>query len=411
MKIGIIGGGPAGMMAAIAARKKGYTDITILEKNDTLGKKLNITGKGRCNITYVGDNEYFMSNVVTNPKFMLSSINEFGNIELIDFLNSIDVKVKEERGQRVFLYSDDASELTNALKKLLLNLNINIRYSSEVEKIENIKDKFVVTLKNNKNYEFDKMMIACGGKSYPATGSTGDGYTLARSFGHKVVEPRPALVPIKLIEKDECKYLQGVTLKNIDLKIIKEGKVIDKRFGELLYTSNGITGPIVLSASSKINKLNEDLLQKKLKAVIDLKPTLDFKQLYDRLTRDFNKYINKELKNALKDITIEKLIPVIISRSGVLETKKVHDITKEEKEKIVNVLKNLDYTIYDLEKIEAGIVTSGGIDVKEINPKTMESKIIKGLYFVGEVIDVDAYTGGFNLQIAFSTGFVCGNNL
>lgn len=413
MKIGIIGGGPAGIMTAITAAKKGHK-VTILEKNNSLGNKLNITGKGRCNITYVGDDEYFLLNIVTNSKFMLSSIASFNNLDLINFLASINIKTKKERSNRVFLNSDDAKELTNRLKEELNKLKVSILYNSEVSDIEKEEKGFNIVLSNKKVLRFDKVVIASGGKSYPKTGSTGDGYIFAKKLGHKIITPVPALVPLKLTENEECKYLQGITLKNTKLKILVDGKTYDERFGELLYTANGITGPIVLSASSKINKiqnLEDKLKHNSIKIVIDTKPALDEKKLYLRLTRDFEKYINKDLKNALKDITIEKLISVVIKRTNINENKKVNEITKIEKEKIAYVLKNFEYTLKDLEKIEAGIVTSGGIDVKQIDPRTMESKIVNSLYFVGEVIDIDAYTGGFNLQIAFSTGYKCGSNI
>ncbi len=402
------------MMAGITAAKNGH-QVIILEKNSIAGKKLNITGKGRCNISYVGDREYFLSNVVTNPKFMMSSIANFNNEDLVSYVNSLGVKTKEERGNRIFLASDDAHELTEVLTQELRKLQVNIQYNTIVKEliVDNNKIKGV-KLQDEKTIYADAVLIATGGKSYASTGSTGDGYTLAKSVGHSIIEPKAALIPLILKERDVCKTLRGVTLKNVELKIVIDGKEIDKRFGELMYTDKGVTGPIVLSSSSKLNKetnLESLASENKVKVVIDLKPALSEDELYRRITRDFEKYINKEFKNSLNDLTISSLIPHIIAKSGIDETKKVNSITREEKERLVKVFKNFEFTFKELENINAGIVTSGGVNVKEINPKTMESKIIQGLYFAGEVIDVDAYTGGFNLQIAFSTGYTAGMNM
>lgn len=413
-KIVIIGAGPAGMMAGIMAAKSGAI-VTILEKNNIPGKKLNITGKGRCNISYVGDTEYFLSNVVTNPKFMMSSIANFNNEDLVSYVNSLGVETKAERGNRIFLASDDAHELTSALQKELNRLNVKVKYNTSVKSIA-VNDGSVcgVIANTDEMIYADKILIATGGTSYSSTGSTGDGYSLAKELGHSIINVKPALVPLILKEQEICKSLRGVTLRNIDLKIQIDGKIQDKRFGELMFTDKGITGPIVLSSSSKLNKvkdLNYLASQDKIKVIIDLKPALSEQELYKRITRDFEKYINKEFKNALSDLTISSLIPVIIYKSGISETKKVNSITREEKERLVKVFKGIDFTFKALENINAGIVTSGGVHVKEINPKTMESKLIKGLYFAGEVIDVDAYTGGFNLQIAFSTGYTAGMNM
>ena len=414
MKILIVGAGPAGMMAGIMAARSGL-QVTILEKNNEPGKKLNITGKGRCNLSYTGDREYFLSNVVTNPKFMMSSISNLDNNDLVEYVNDLGIKTKQERGNRVFLSSNNARELTNALSNELKNLGVTVRYNIVVKNLL-VKDNTVlgVVLTNGEKIYADKVLIATGGKSYMSTGSTGDGYALAQAVGHSIVEPKPALVPLILKECKTCKALRGVTLKNVGLKIVIDGKEYDNRFGELMFTDKGITGPIVLSSSSKLNKVsNLQMLAKenKIKVYIDLKPALTDDELYKRITRDFEKYMNKEFKNSLCDLTISSLIPVIIEQSVIDESKKVNSVTRQEKERIVKVFKKLEFTFDDLENINAGIVTSGGINVKEINPKTMESKIIKNLYFAGEVIDVDAYTGGFNLQIAFSTGYTAGINM
>lgn len=414
MKVCVIGAGPAGMMAAITAKEQGH-DVVIFEKNSTPGKKIDITGKGRCNLTHSGDDDYFFSNVVSNPKFLMSSISNFDNNDLIKFVNELGVKTKEERGNRVFLASDNAHELTVALEKKLKQLKVQIITESSIKKIETEDNRVVgvVTL-SGKEYRFDRVVIATGGVSYPATGSTGDGYTLSKTLGHTIVDIKPALVPLILFEADECKVTEGLTLKNVNLKVKVGGKVIDERFGEAVFTSNGISGPIVLSTSSKITKLSNlnDLLNNKdIVVAFDLKPALSNDELYKRVTRDFEKYKNKEFKNSLSDLLPKSLIPLIIKRSGIQETKQVNSITKEEKQRIVNILKNLEFYVKSLGNVHTGIVTSGGVSTKEINPKTMESKIVSGLFFAGEVIDVDAYTGGFNLQIAFSTGYLAGLKL
>lgn len=407
MNILIVGGGPAGIMAAITAAKTGNT-ITLIEKNNKLGKKLDITGKGRCNITYKGNNEYFLSNIATNPKFMMSSINNFSNIDLMEFVNSLGVATKEERGNRIFLKSDNANELTRALEKELLKNKVNIIYNAGVKEIL-VEDKKVVGLKleNGKVLNADKVILATGGKSYPLTGSDGSGYLLAENVGHNIITPKPALVAIRLNEGNICEELEGLTLKNVKLKVLVDNKKTDERFGEMLFTKRGISGPIVLSSSSKINKI-ENVENRDIKIQIDLKPALSEEELYARINRDFEKYINKDFKNSLSDLLPSSLIPVIIQESKIQENKKVNSITREERKRLVEVLKSFTFTFKGLERIETGIVTSGGINIKEINPKTMESKMVSGLYFAGEIIDVDAYTGGFNLQIAFSTGYMAG---
>lgn len=407
MKILVIGGGPAGMMAAITAANS-KNEVILVEKNNKLGKKLNITGKGRCNITYKGDNEYFLSNIATNPKFMMSSINTFNNIDLIQYIKGIGVATKEERGNRIFLSSDNANELTQALEKELLKKKVRIIQNEEVEEI--IAENGIVKgvkLESNKILNADKVVLATGGKSYPLTGSNGSGYVLAEKLGHSIVTPKPALVAIRLMEENICKELEGLNLKNVKLKVLVDNKKVDERFGEMLFTKRGVSGPIVLSSSSKINKI-ENLESRNIKIQIDLKPALNEDELYVRINRDFEKYINKDFKNSLCDLLPSSLIPVIIQESNILENKKVNSITREERKKLVEVLKKFTFTFKELERIETGIVTSGGINIKEINPKTMESKIVSGLYFAGEIIDVDAYTGGFNLQIAFSTGYMVG---
>ena len=398
-KVVIIGGGPAGCMASITASKNG-NDVILLEKNEKIGKKLAITGKGRCNVTYEGDNEDFLNNVVNNSKFLISSINAFNNKDLLEFLKEIDVKTILERGNRIFLKSDKVIN-NAAVKKVTLSDN----------------NKFKIETLDGRKITADVCVIATGGKSYPATGSTGDGYSIAKSLGHSINEIKAALVPMKCYELDECRNMQGLTLRNVSIKVYdldKPKKPIYEDFGEMLFTHFGITGPIVLSASSKINgvkNLDEKLKQKKIKFVIDLKPALSNDVLYKRIGRDFEKYANKEFKNSLNDLLPKSIIPVVISRSKIDSDKKVNQITKEEKQNLVKAIKEFEFNIQSLMNVETGIVTAGGINPKEIDPKTMQSKIVNNLYFAGEVIDVDAYTGGYNLQIAFSTGYVAGSNI
>lgn len=413
MKVCIIGAGPAGMMAGITAKRQG-NDVTIIEKNTSAGKKLDITGKGRCNLTHSSDDEYFFSNVVSNPKFLMSSINSFNNQDLMNFANELGVQLKVERGNRVFLASDNAHELTLALQKELKRLKVNILCDTSVKEVtvQNGQVTGVVTT-DDKSIAADKVIIATGGVSYPATGSTGDGFKFAKELGHTIIEPKPALVPLVLYESEECKMAEGLTLKNVTLNVKVDGKKIDEKFGEAVFTSNGISGPIVLSSSSKLTKIKnikEKMQGKYVTVSFDLKPALTFEELYKRVTRDFDKYKNKEFKNSLGDLLPKSLIPLVIKRSGIVEAKMVNSVTKEERTRLVNILKNLEFTVKALGSIYVGIVTSGGVSTKEINPKTMESKLVSGLYFAGEVIDTDAYTGGFNLQIAFSTGYLAGLN-
>ena len=416
-KVVIIGGGPAGCMASIMASKNG-NDVILLEKNEKTGKKLAITGKGRCNVTYEGDNEDFLDNVVNNSKFLISSINAFNNKDLLEFLKEIDVKTKLERGNRIFLKSDNALELCQKLKNEMNKQNVKVINNAAVKKVTlSDNNKFKIETLDERKITADVCVIATGGKSYPATGSTGDGYSIAKSLGHSINEIKAALVPMKCYEVDECRSMQGLTLRNVKIKVYdldKPKKPIYEDFGEMLFTHFGITGPIVLSASSKINgvkNLEEKLRQKKIKFAIDLKPALLDDVLYKRIGRDFEKYANKEFKNSLNDLLPKSIIPIVILRSKINSDKKVNQITKEERQNLVKVIKEFELNIQSLLNIETGIVTAGGVNTKEIDPKTMQSKIVNNLYFAGEVIDVDAYTGGYNLQIAFSTGYVAGSNI
>lgn len=413
MRVIVIGGGAAGMIAAITSSNEG-NDVTLIEKTSSLGNKIKITGKGRCNLTFDGDIEDFKNNIVKNFKFMYSSFNAFSNVDVVNYFNKLGVKTKIERGGRVFPVSDDANEIVKVLKDELNKKHVNIIYNVSVDDfiLDNNKIK-ALKLSNNKIIECDKCIIATGGKSYPKTGSSGDGYMYAKKLGHKIVDLKPGLVPLRSNDII-CKLLQGLSLKNVTLSLkYKGGKEIYKEFGEMMFSHFGITGPIVLSASSKLNRVEnvDNLMQNSdIIASIDLKPALDDDTLDKRICRDFEKYTNKEFKNSLDDLLPKKLIPVIIELSGIDENKKVNQITKEERKRLVKLLKNLQITITGFMPFDIAVITSGGVDVKDINPKTMESKIVKGIYFAGEILDVDAYTGGFNLQIAFSTGYAAGKN-
>lgn len=413
MRVIVIGGGAAGMIAAITSSNEG-NDVTLIEKTSLLGNKIKITGKGRCNLTFDGDIEDFKNNIVKNFKFMYSSFNAFSNVDVVNYFNKLGVKTKIERGGRVFPVSDDANEVVKVLKDELNKNHVNIIYNVSVDNfiLDNNKIK-ALKLSNNKIIECDKCIIATGGKSYPKTGSSGDGYVYAKKLGHKIVDLKPGLVPLRSNDSI-CKLLQGLSLKNVTLSLkYKGGKEIYKEFGEMMFSHFGITGPIVLSASSKLNRVEnvDNLMQNSdIIASIDLKPALDDDTLDKRICRDFEKYTNKEFKNSLDDLLPKKLIPVIIELSGIDENKKVNQITKEERKRLVKLLKNLQITITGFMPFDIAVITSGGVDVKDINPKTMESKIVKGIYFAGEILDVDAYTGGFNLQIAFSTGYAAGKN-
>lgn len=400
----VIGAGPAGMMASIAAANK--NDVILIEKNEKLGKKLFITGKGRCNITNAKDINEFFDYITGNPHFLYSSLYTFTNEDTMKFFNELGVKLKVERGDRVFPQSDKSSDIINAFQKELNRKKLKVKTNCSVKDIiaENKKIKAVI-LQDNSAIEGDYFIICSGGLSYPRTGSTGDGLRFAKKAGHNIIEPKPSLVPI-VSEEDFIKDLQGLSLKNVELSIVnKNNKVLFKDFGEMLFTHFGISGPIVLSGSRVVNN-NENL-----KAVINLKPALRFEELDKRIQNDFIKYSNKDFKNSLDDLLPKKLIPVIIKLSGISEDKKVNSITREGRRKIAELLQNFSLNIKGLRPIEEAIVTSGGVDTKEIDPSTMKSKIIDNLYFAGEVIDVDAYTGGFNIQIALSTGYLAGSKV
>lgn len=405
MKIGVIGGGPAGIIAAgfAGSRKK---DVTLIERNDKLGKKLFITGKGRCNVTNYSPIEDFFEKVITNSSFLYSSFYSFTNHDIINLLERYGVKLKVERGNRVFPESDKSSDVIKAFEKFLHDNNVKVLFNTRVKDVVYKNNKFILTSTTREKMTFDKIILATGGKSYPATGSTGDGYKFAEKLGHTIRPIKPSLVPMEVVE-EWIKSVQGLSLKNVALSGWVEKKKLDERFGEMIFTHYGISGPIVLSMSNAINKH----LDKKITLKIDLKPALPSEKLDSRILRDFEINKNKQIKNALDKLLPKKLIPIVINLSGIEETKTVNQIKKEERRKIVETIKNLPLTFKKFRPIEEAIVTSGGISTNEINPSTMESKIIPGLFFCGEIIDVDALTGGYNLQIAYSTGYLAGNNV
>lgn len=407
----IIGGGPAGLMAAISSAKNG-DKVTIIEKMNSCGKKLLITGKGRCNITNNAQMDKFMENTPTNPKFLYGVFNNFTNKDIIELLESEGVKTKVERGERVFPVSDRAQDVLEALLHILRKQNVQILTNTTAKRIITDDEKNVlgVELDDGKEIKADKIILATGGKSYPVTGSTGDGYKLAKDLGHTITKIEPSLVP--LTSHDEaCKELQGLSLRNVAIQLQICDKVVYKDFGEMLFTHFGVSGPIVLSASSylvKTKNIEQILKGGKVELEIDLKPALSEEKLDARILRDFEEQKNKQFKNSLDKLLPQKLIPVIIEKTNINGSKKINEITKQERQKLVKELKHFRISINGTRHIEEAIVTSGGINIKEINPKTMESKLISGLYFAGEVIDVDCLTGGYNLQVAWSTGYTAG---
>lgn len=405
-KVIVIGGGPAGLMAASQASLYGNS-VTLLEKNPRTGRKLIITGKGRCNITNACDNSTFISNVISNPRFLYSAINGFDTSDTVSFFNSLGVETKVERGNRVFPASDKAMDVADALLSFARNSGVKLICNTSVDSLI-IEDGTIkgVADTNGRKFYADAVIIATGGKSYPLTGSTGDGYKLAQMAGHTVTDIIPSLVPLT-IKGDECKQMQGLSLRNVSVSVTDNGKKVFDDFGELVFTHYGVSGPVILSASSHL----KDYENRNYKLYIDLKPALDFDTLDKRIIRDFEKFNLKEVGNSLSELLPSKLIPVVLKRWVVDKTTRCNSVTKEQRKALVEILKNLDFEITGTRPIDEAIVTRGGVKVSEINPKTMESKIIKGLYFCGEVMDVDAYTGGFNLQIAFSTGYLAGQLL
>jgi len=406
-KVGIIGGGPAGMMAAVSAAKNGH-EVTIYEKNEKLGKKLYITGKGRCNITNACDMEELFLNVPRNNKFLYSAFYTFSNENVMEFFKEQGLDIKIERGNRVFPVSDHSSDVISVLKRCLKELGVKVELLKTVKKIEINEAKVTaIVLENEKKILTDAVIIATGGFSYQATGSTGDGYLFAKETGHEVTPVRPSLVPIETKE-DYVKELQGLSLKNVSVSIYDHKKKIFEQNGEMLFTHFGISGPLVLSASSIIN----DQIQKEhLRMEIDLKPALSEEQLDKRILRDFEENINRQFKNSIQKLFPAKIIPVMIELSEIDPEMKIHEITKEQRLAFVKKIKAFPITLVQLREFNEAIITRGGVRTKDINPSTMESKHVSNLYFAGEVIDCDAYTGGFNLQIAWSTGYLAGTSI
>lgn len=412
MKVIVIGGGPAGMMSAIASAENG-NKVILIEKMQSLGRKLLITGKGRCNITSSLSMDEFIKNTPGNGMFLYSVYKNYTNTDIIDFLKKQGLEVKEERGNRIFPITDKSQDVLKCFTKRLKELNVEILLNQKVSEIL-VKDENVIGVRlQDKIINADKIILATGGKSYPLTGSTGDGYKMVEKLGHTVTKIKPSLVPLETFEKDTCKEMQGLSLRNVEVKLkdIEKNKIIYEDFGEMLFTHFGVSGPTILSSSAHLvryKNIDELLKNKKIKLSIDLKPALSEEKLDERILRDFNEIKNKQFKNSLDKLLPQKLINIIIERSGINPQKQVNEIKKEERRNLVKLLKNFEVTIKGFRPIDEAIITSGGINIKEINPKTMESKIVNGLYFAGEIIDVDSYTGGFNLQIAYSTGYTAG---
>ena len=405
-KIIVVGGGAAGMMAAVTAARKGK-NVLLLEKNEKLGKKLFITGKGRCNITNSAEIDELFSAVVSNPKFLYSSFYSLTNDQVIEFFEELGVKTKVERGGRVFPESDHSSDVIRALEQELKRLGAEIRLRTEVKEIlaEGGRAKGV-RLSSGEKLNADAVIIATGGISYPSTGSTGDGYRFARECGHKVTELSPALVPME-VEEWYAKELMGLSLRNIEIKITDGKKKLYEEFGEMLFTHYGVTGPVILSASSIVGK---KLKEHPLTLHIDLKPALTEEQLDKRVLREFEANHNRQFKNAVDSLFPAKLKPVVVELSGIPEEKKVNEVTKEERLRFVRMIKDFSMTLTAMRGYNEAIITKGGVSVKEIDPGTMESRLVSRLYFAGEVLDLDAVTGGYNLQIAWSTGYLAGMN-
>ena len=405
-KVVVIGGGPAGMMAASTAADNG-AEVILLEKQHRLGRKLLITGKGRCNITNDCDVEELIENVPTNGKFLYSAFYTFTNYDAINMFNSLGLKTKTERGKRVFPESDKALDVAKALEKQVKDKNVKVILNAKVNKIVTKDDKIEkVIYNNNESIKCDSVILATGGLSYPLTGSTGDGYKFAKDLGHTIVSPKPSLIGIE-VQEDFVKDLEKLALRNVSIKVLnsKNKKIYDD-FGEMEFTKYGLDGPIIKSASCRM----KDTSKENYKIVLDLKPALDEEKLDKRIIKDFTKYTNKNFENSLDDLLPKKLIPIIVELSEIPRHTKVNQISKQQRLNLVHLLKNITFTVKRYRPIEEAIITSGGIKVSEINASTMESKIIENLFFAGEIIDVDAYTGGFNLQIAYSTAYLAGIN-
>lgn len=403
-RVVVIGGGAAGLMAAVIAGREG-AKVTLLEKMNYVGKKMGITGKGRCNITNACDMSDFIKNTPGNGKFLYGAYERFTNEDLLQLLHDAGLETKVERGGRVFPASDSALDVRNTFMKLMKHYGVDVHLDEPVKKL--LVDDGVVTgvVTDQETYHADAVVIATGGKSYPATGSTGDGYILAAQVGHKITDIRPSLVPI-VTEESWVKDLMGLSLRNVELSVVAKNKVQAKMFGEMMFTHFGITGPIVLSLSHTVGKLMRKKNIGTIGLDINLKPALSPETLDKRLQKDFDLYSKKQLINGMKDLLPSRLIPLIIELAGIDPQKPINQISKEERQQIGYMLQHMPLTVKGLRPVEEAIVTAGGISLKEFNPKTMESKLVKGLYGAGEVLDIDAFTGGYNLQAAFSTGYV-----
>lgn len=403
-RVVIIGGGAAGLMAAVIAGREG-AQVTLLEKMNYLGKKMGITGKGRCNVTNAAPMSEFIKNTPGNGKFLYGAYERFSNQDLLQLLNEAGLETKVERGGRVFPASDSALDVRNTFMKLLKSYGVDVHLEEAAQEII-VEDGRVAAVKTkNETYPADAVLIATGGKSYPATGSTGDGYNLASKLGHKVTDIRPSLVPI-VTEEVWVKHLMGLSLRNVELSVVAKNKVQAKMFGEMMFAHFGITGPIVLSLSHTVGKLMRKKNIGTIGLDINLKPALSVEKLDKRLQKDFELYSKKQLINGLKDLLPQRLIPLVIQLAGLDPHKPINQISKAERDSLVYILQHLPLTVKGLRPVEEAIVTAGGLSLKEFNPKTMESKLVSGLYGAGEVLDIDAFTGGYNLQAAFSTGYV-----
>lgn len=402
-KIVVVGGGASGMMASIKAAQRGNS-VVLIEKNDKLGRKVFITGKGRCNVTTNKEIDEIISNIKGNGNFMYSALYTFSNLDLMKMIEDKGVRLKVERGDRVFPESDKSSDIIKCFERYISENNVEVILNTSVNDIV-LENNIIKGVKTSKGdfYSCDSVVLATGGKSYPATGSTGDGYKLAGKLGHTITDIRPSLIPL-LTKEPWVKNLMGLSLKNVEISIKHKNKQVYKEFGEMLFTHFGISGPIVLSASRKVT----DCLPGEVEVYIDLKPALNFNELDKRILKDFEKFRNRQFKNSMDELLPQKLIPVIIDLTGIDPDKSVNSITKEERQLLSGILKGLKLTVVGTRPIEEAIITRGGVSVKEIDPTTMESKLVKNLYIIGELLDVDALTGGFNLQIAFSTGYSAG---
>ena len=405
MSIVVVGGGAAGLMAAAAAAQAG-ANVLLLERNEKLGKKLYITGKGRCNVTNACDTQDLFGQILRNAKFMYSAIYTFDNFRVMDFFEQNGTPLKTERGGRVFPVSDHASDIIRALSNALERGQVNVRLHTRAASVSKQADGFVVKDTKGASFAADKVILATGGLSYPSTGSTGDGYGFAQHFGHTIQTLNPSLTAM-VAKESYIKELQGLSLKNVRARIFDGAKLVYDDFGEMLFTHFGVSGPLMLSASAVVN---DRLLSRHLQLFIDLKPALTIEQLDQRILRDFEKFKNKQFKNALGALLPSRLIPVAVALSQVDAERKVHEITKEERKSLLQVLKNFPATLTGFRDFKEAIITRGGVHVKEIDPSTMESKLVKGLYFAGEMLDVDALTGGYNLQAAWSSGYLAGSS-